>query len=385
MIDNDACFVNLDLSSLQRRKGVKWSKYPAEILPAWVADMDFPLAPCIARALHDAIDAGDIGYPAADSEVAEAFVGRAERRWQWRVDPGRIHLMPDVVQSIELIIERFSEPGDAVLITTPVYPPFLNVTGGMGRRLVESPLQVDGSLDVANLRQVFARERPKIVLFCSPHNPTGHVFRRDELEVVAALAIEHRTLIISDEIHAELTYPGHAHIPTASLGDDVARTTITVTSASKPFNLAGLRGSQVISGSAALHARVTEHVGMHKDPVGTLANVATLAAWTPEGDEWLDALLRQLSGNMRRVAAWAAVHNIGFRAPEATYLAWLDFRPLDLGPYPEQWLLHQARVALSPGSDFGRPGHGHARLNTATSPAILDQILGRISDALAAR
>ena len=383
MIDVARAFHQLDLAEMHRRKGTKWSKYPAEILPAWVADMDYPLAPCIESALHDAISRGDVGYPSPGEDVAEAFAARAQRLWNWRVEPTRVHLMPDVVQAIELVIERFSAPGDGVLITTPVYPPFINVTGGMHRRIVESPLHADGRLDADALRRVFESNRPRIVLLCSPHNPTGHVFRREELEIITELALEHHALIISDEIHAELTYPGHVHIPTASLSAQVAAATITVTSASKPFNIAGLRCAQIVSGTAALHARVTEHIEMAHDPVGTLGNVATLAAWTPEGDEWLAACLVQLESNMRRVAAWAAVHNIGFHLPEATYLAWLDFRPLELGPHPQQWLLHHAHVALSPGSDFGRPGHGHARLNVATSPAILDQILSRVSDALA--
>ena len=385
MIDVSRSFLELDLAELHRRKGSKWSRYPQEILPAWVADMDYPLAPCIEDALLDAVRRGDVGYPPMTTDIPNVLAARAKQRWNWTLAPERVHLMPDVVQSIELLIELFSSPGDGVLITTPVYPPFLNVTGGMHRRIIESVLLPDGTLDEDNLRAAFAKERPRIVLLCSPHNPCGHVFRRHELELITSLALERHALIISDEIHAELVFPGFTHVPTASLSREVADATITVTSASKPFNIAGLRCAQVISGSAELHTRVTEHLAIAKDAVGSLGIAATLAAWTPEGDEWLTACLTQIETNMRRVAAWAAIHSIGFHLPEATYLAWLDFRPVDLGPHPQQWLLHHAHVALNPGSDFGRPGHGHARLNVATSPAILDQILGRMSDALAER
>jgi cysteine-S-conjugate beta-lyase len=347
--------------------------------------MDYPLAPCIEDSLLDAVRRGDVGYPPMTTDIPNVFAARAKQRWNWTIEPERVHLMPDVVEAIELLIELFSSPGEGVLITTPVYPPFLNVTGGLQRRIVESTLAPDGTLDEENLRAAFRKERPRIVLLCSPHNPCGHVFRRHELELITSLALEHHALIISDEIHAELVFPGFTHLPTASLSKEVADATITVTSASKPFNIAGLRCAQVISGSAELHMRVTEHLSVAKDAVGSLGIVATLAAWTPEGDEWLAACVTQIEANMRRVAAWAAVHNIGFHMPEATYLAWLDFRSVDLGPQPQPWLLHHAHVALNPGSDFGRPGHGHARLNVATSPAILDQILGRISDALAER
>jgi cysteine-S-conjugate beta-lyase len=385
VIDVSRAFLNLDLAELRRRRGSKWSRYPHEILPAWVADMDYPIAPCIEHALVGAIRRGDVGYPPMTTDIPNVLAARAKQRWNWTVAPERVHLMPDVVQAIELLIELFSSPGDGVLITTPVYPPFLNVTGGLHRRIIESVLLPNGTLDADNLRATFAKERPRIVLLCSPHNPSGHVFRRHELELITSLALEHHALIISDEIHAELVFPSFTHIPTASLSKDVADATITVTSASKPFNIAGLRCAQVISGSAELHTRVTEHLAIAKDAVGTLGIIATLAAWTSDGDEWLAACLTQIEANMRRVAAWAAIHSIGFNPPEATYLAWLDFRPVDLGPHPQQWLLHHAHVALNPGSDFGRPGHGHARLNVATSPAILDQILGRMSDALAER
>jgi cysteine-S-conjugate beta-lyase len=385
VIDVASAFHHLDLDALQRRKGNKWSRYPSEILPAWVADMDYPLAPVIADALHAAITAGDVGYPGPGHAVSEAFAARAKRLWSWNVVPSRVLLRPDVVESIERLIEFWSEPGDAILVTTPIYPPFLGVTAAMGRRVVESPLLADGSLDLDNLTTVFARNRPRIVLLCNPHNPTGHVFRRAELEHLSELVITNDAFVVSDEIHAEVLQPSFRHIPLATLGDDIAARTVTVTSASKPFNIAGLRCAQLISSSAATHTALADHLVGGKAPVGALGHVASLAAWTPAGTEWLEACVGQIGANFRHVAAWAAVHNISFQVPEATYLGWLDFRGLEIGPNPAQWLLHHAHVALSAGVDFGAPGRGFARLNVATSPTILDRILGRMSEALAER
>jgi cysteine-S-conjugate beta-lyase len=385
VIDLAAAFHDLDLDALHRRRGNKWSRYPTEILPAWVADMDYPLAPVIADALRAAITASDVGYPGPGPAVSEAFAARAKRLWDWDVVPSRVLLRPDVVESIERLIEFWSEPGDAIVVTTPIYPPFLGVTADLGRRVVASPLLADGGLDLDHLTGIFTRERPRIVLLCNPHNPTGHVFRRAELKHLADLVIANDAFVVSDEIHAELLQPPFRHIPLATLGNEIAKRTVTVTSASKPFNIAGLRCAQLISSSAATHTALANHLIGGKAPVGALGHVASLAAWTPAGAEWLVACVDQIGANFRHVAAWAAVHNVGFRLPEATYLGWLDFRGLEIGPNPAQWLLHHAHVALSPGVDFGAPGRGFARLNVATSPAILDKILGRMSEALAER
>jgi cysteine-S-conjugate beta-lyase len=224
-------------------------------------------------------------------------------------------------------------------------------------------------------------------LLCSPHNPTGHVPRRAELAGLAALAAEHDVVVVSDEIHADLVYPGAEHLPLAMLDGDGSHT-VTLTSASKAFNVAGLRCALAISGSAALADRLHGSASTGetlRDPLGALGIVASLAAWSPAGDAWLAACVHVLERNRDALASWAAGLGIGHRPPEATYLAWLDFAPLGLGPNPSKWLLDNAHVALSPGLDYGEPGSGFARLNFATSPAILDKILGRISAAITAR
>ena len=377
--------LDIDLGQLHQRFGGKWAKYGPDVLPAWVADMDFPLAPVIRDRLVSAITTGDVGYPPADlSGLSDAVRNaRAAQRWGWTVDPERIRYMPDVVKSIEVLFDVFTSPGDGVVVNTPIYPPFLTRTKLADRVVVENPLAADGGLDVDHFADTVTRLRPKVWLLCNPHNPTGRVLRADELQACASIAVDHDMLIISDEIHAELIYPDSPrHTPIATLGDDIAARTISLTSTSKPFNLAGLRSALIVFHNDALDTSFAEHQARAKDPVGSLGLLASMAAWTPEGDAWLTELVEVLDANRRTIADWAATHGVGHRSPEATYLAWLDFRPVGLGDDPSKWLLEHAKVALSIGGDFGELGLGHSRLNFATSPSILSQILDRLGSAL---
>ncbi len=372
---------DLDLDVVRRRRGVKWTKYGPDVIPAWVADMDFTLAPCIAAALHEAIDLGDIGYPPDTGSVVAAFCHRACAQWSWTVDPSLVFVMPDVVKSIEFIINAHTEPGDAIVVNTPIYPPFLKTPKGLNRRTVDNPLAADGSLDLDHLQHVVDSEHPKVLLLCNPHNPTGRVLRRDELHQACRIAKD--CIIISDEIHGELVYlDSPAHTPTATLDADIAERTFTLTSASKPFNLAGLRVALIVSGTPDLHASIERQAAANKAPIGTLGLYATQAAWTPEGDAWLAACLEILNSNRHALADWSLEHGVGFRLPEATYLGWLDMRSLGLDDEPHDWFLRHAGVGLSVGTDFGLLGAGHTRLNFATSPGILASVLDRMANSL---
>ena len=384
MIDVDACFRHLDLDALRRRRGVKWSAHPPDVLPAWVADMDFPVAPAIRDALMAALDRDDLGYPPdyGASGVAEAFATWATR-WGWTFDPALTHLMPDVVKAIEDAIEAFTRPGDAIVVNTAVYPPFLKSVARSGRVLAASALTAEHGIDLDDMARLFATQRPTMVLLCNPHNPHGRVLRREELAGIAQLAIAHDAVIVSDEIHADLSYDGYVHVPIATLGPEVAERTITLTSASKAFNVAGLRCALAITGTAEHHRLLAQASEVARDAVGTLGIEAALAAWSPAGEAWLDACRRILAANRDTIARWATDQpGIVHRPPEATYLAWLDCRALALEVDPAAWFLQHARVALSSGSNFGPPGQGFARLNFATSPAILEQILTRLTDAI---
>jgi cystathionine beta-lyase len=374
-------------ADVRARRGIKWRRYGPDVLAAWVADMDFAPAPTVAAALHAAVTAGDVGYPREDRDtgVPDALAARASARWGWTLDPALVRVVGDVMRGIELALLATTRPGDGVVVTTPVYPPFLHVIPGLGRRLVEVPLTPEWRLDADRLRAAVVAGGARAVLLCHPHNPTGRSFDEGELAAVAASAAEHDLIVVSDEIHADLTFAPVRHVPFASLDAGTAQRTVTVTSASKAFNLAGMRCALVVSGDEAVHAALPKGTALAHEAVGSLGVAATLAAWSPEGDEWLAALHEVLAANARHAVErlTAEVPGLHVHVPQATYLLWLDCRGLGLGDDPAHHLLKHGKVALGQGPDFGDPGHGFARLNVATAPELLDRILDRIVAAVA--
>jgi len=383
-------FDRLDLAALRRRRGEKWQLYGPDVLPAWVAEMDFPLCAPVRRVLESALEIDDLGYPldVQPDALPAAFVERMESRFGWRPDPRGIEVLTDVVQGIYIAIDQFSAPGEGVVVQTPVYAPFLSAVRELGRRMVESPLVAGDTryeIDFDFLRHAIDPST-RVFLLCNPQNPTGRVFERRELETLAELALAHDLVVVADEIHADLVYDSRRHIPFASLSPEVEARTLTLTSATKAFNIPGLRCAIAHFGSEALRkrfARVPRHV---RGGLGSLGQAATVAAWR-EGQPWLDAVLAYLDGNRRSVARFVAERLPGVRSfePEATFLAWLDCRALELEPSPQQFFLEHARVALSDGSVFGAPGRGFARLNFATSRPLLDEIGTRIEKSLRER
>jgi cystathionine beta-lyase len=382
-------FHAVDLDALRRRFGMKWSHYGPDVLPAWVADMDFPAAPAVRAAVAAAAARGELGYPpsAPDSGVPAAFAARCRARWGWEPDPALVLLVPNVVLGLLACVEAFSGAGDAVVVTTPAYPPFFAVIERAGRVVAASPLLPGGRVDGDDLAAVMRATRARVVLLCAPHNPTGHVLAREELALITGLAAEHDAIVLSDEIHADLTYDGAVHVPTAALGPDAAARTVTLASASKAFNLAGMGCAVAVAGTAALHQRLARATWALGHAVGVLGIVATLAAWGPDGDEWLAACRAVLDANRRHLAARvsADLPGVTMRLPDATYMAWLDCRGLELGADPAAWFLEHAKVALSSGPAFGPPGAGFARLNFATPPALLDAIIDRLAAAVSTR
>jgi cystathionine beta-lyase len=296
-------------------------------------------------------------------------------------------VLSEVVQGIYVALDRYCARGEGVLVQTPVYPPFLRAVRELERRRVENPLAIGAArfeIDFDQLRAVAADAR--VFLLCNPQNPTGRVFERSELEALAALAVAHDWVVIADEIHADLVYAGRALVPFGSLGPEVAARTVTLSSASKAFNIPGLRCAVAHFGSDALRERFLSLPRALRGGNGALGQAATLAAWRA-GDPWLAEVLAYLDGNRRAVAAFVAEHWPAVRTwlPEATFLAWLDFRALALPRSPHAFFLERARVALSEGLAFGEPGRGFARLNFATSRPILDEILARLDGALRER
>jgi cystathionine beta-lyase len=375
-----AAFDDLSLEALRARRSAKWAWYPEDVLPAWVAEMDFPLAGPVRDVLQAAVDADDVGYP-APAALGGAFAGFAQRRYGWEVEPESVLLLPDVVVGIAEVLRVVTEPGDGVVINPPVYSPFFAVIDEIGRKVVEVPL-ADGELDFDALEQAFAGGA-RAYLLCNPHNPTGRVLARAELEKIAELSAEYDVAVVSDEIHAPLTLSGATHTPFGALGEEPAKRAVTITSASKAWNLAGLKCAVLVPGSAAMTATLERLPGSLRYHAGHLGVLTAIAAFE-SGEEWLDELLVYLDGNRRLLRELLVAHlpDVGYVPPEAGYLAWLDCRALGLGDDPAAAFLERGRVALSSGPSFGTQGQGFARLNFGTSAAILAEAVERMAAAV---
>lgn len=390
--------VQLSLSQLRRRTSMKWRAHPEDVLPLWVAEMDVPLAPPIVEALHSAVALGDTGYPwgTAYAEAVAAFAGD---RWKW--DGLRIEntvVVPDVMLGIVEVLRLMTDPGDAVVVCSPVYPPFYAFIAHDARTVIEARLGPDLRMDLAALEDAFLRARRHgrraAFLMSNPHNPTGVVHSRQELEAVAALARECGVRVVSDEIHAPLVLAGAAFTP--FLGVPGSENGFALTSASKAWNLAGLKAALAVAGTeaAADLRRMPEEVSHGPSHLGVIAHTTAFQ----ECGDWLDELVAGLGANRTLLGRLIAEHlpEVRYLPPQGTYLAWLDCTRMGLhddrrldGPGvvsdlagPARMFLDEARVALSSGHVFGTGGAGCVRLNFATSPDILREALTRMGRAV---
>ena len=375
-----------DLTRLRRRTSFKWRAFPADVLPAFVAEMDFDLAEPVRAAVRDAIDASDCGYP-DKGELGEAVAAFAAERLGWSADPQDVFAIPDVMTGITETIMAVTEPGAGVVINPPVYPPFFFRLQLLGRRLVEAPLRRDEAgrydLDLDAVDRVLSTGEASAYLLCSPHNPVGRVWSRDQLTAVADVCARHGAALLVDEIHAPLALPGARHVPFLSLDHPFAAdgTVITFSSASKAWNIPGLKCGIAVARSA----RAAEILRERWDALlaGHLGVLASVAAFT-RGLPWLDAMLGQIDENRALLARLLAeqLPAVRYVPPEASFLAWLDCRELGLGDDPAAAFLERGRVALAPGPDFGEPGRGYARLNMGTSPELLAEAVRRMAVAV---
>jgi len=385
--DTIAPFDELSIDELRRRGTMKWSSYGDDVLAAWVAEMDVPLAPVVRAALHEAVERGCTGYPPnqRDSGLPAACAAWLEQSFGLAVEPRQVRILPDVLRGLALAIETFSRPHSPVVILTPSYPPFFEVTRAIGRPIVEAPMTTHEGRAVCDLDAVASalRAGAGTVILCNPHNPLGRVFAREELAELAALVEAHGARVVADEVHAPLVYPGRAHVSYATVSEAAARHAVTLISASKGWNLPGLKCAQIVLTSEADLAR-WERLSFLQTAGASILGIEANRVAFAQGGPWLREAVVYLDGNRTLMARLLAelLPAVTYTVPEGTYLAWLDCRALGLDN-PAAFFLERARVALNDGAAFGDPGRGHVRLNFATSRAILTRIVRDMAAAVA--
>ncbi len=366
----------------------KWRKFPPDVLPLWVADMDFPSPPAVVRALHARVEHGFFGYLTEHNDLPEVVAERVAKRYGWRVNPEAVVTLPGVIAGFNQALRALTSPGDGMLVQTPVYPPILRSAGNHGLRRDEHPLTrgADGRYTVdLDAFAAALRETTRVFLLCNPHNPVGRLYGRAELEGMAAACLRRDTIIVADEIHCDLLLDGRQHAPVASLAPEIEQRTITLMAPSKTFNLPGLKCAVAIIPNAALRERFLAAAGDLVPKINVLGCTAAVAAYR-EGDAWLEALLGYLRANRDFLVqqARATLPGLAVAPAEATYLAWLDCRgSARAGRDPYTFFLERARVALSDGVSFGPGGAGFVRMNFGCPRALLAQGLERMRAALA--
>lgn len=373
----------LPLDELRQRRSAKWRSYPDDVIPLFVAETDYPLAPAISTALHEAVSRGDTGYTPADPGVTAAYTAFAARRLGWEPDPGRMRITGDVIMGVVEILRRVIVPGDQVVITPPVYPPFFEAVPEAGGVVLSVPLRDTAAgweLDLEGIEAAL-REGARAILLCNPHNPTGTIHAAGVLAALAELAVRYGAVVVSDEIHAPLPRVGNVVTPFLSVSDAAARCGYAVVSASKAFNLAGLKCAIMVAADDRTHAVLRSLPDEVSWRTGLFGAVATVAALSVESDAWLDAQALAIDANIDLLRALLETHlpDAGYRPPAAGYLGWVDLSRYGWGDAPARRILREARVAVHSGPAFGAGGAGHIRLTLGCAPELLTQAIQRIA------
>ena len=382
-------FDDIGVEDLRRRVGTKWRRHGSDVIEAWLAEMDYPPAPVIADAVADAVRRGDAGYPPLEeeSDLPSALAGWLQGAYGWKVDPAAIFITSDVLHAMGACLDILAPAGAPVVVPTPSYPPFFDVISLGGREAVEVPMVVGGerpALDLAGIEDALSGGA-EVIILCHPHNPLGRSFDRDELHELSDVAAAYGARVIADEVHAPLTYPGAEHVPFASVSPRAAEQAMTLTSASKGWNIAGLRCAQVIFTNPADVAAWRQLSWLRTQGASTPGVVANVAAYR-SGRPWLEQAVAYLDRNRLELAQLLRefLPELRYQPPEAGFLAWIDCRALELTD-PAGFFLDEARVALHDGALFGAAGRGFVRLNFATSAAILEQMVEAMAAAVRGR
>ena len=364
----------------------KWKLFNEDVLPMWVADMDFLAPPAVMEALHRRVDHGIFGYAMESEELKLVIVDRMHRLYNWQINPEDLVFTPGVVAGFNLAAQMFSGSSQEILIQTPVYPPFLRAPSCAGLKRVDSPLvhNQDGSysIDTTGFTKQVSPSTAMFIL-CNPHNPVGRVFTVEELEEMAQACLSNGTVICSDEIHCDFIFSGHKHIPIASLSPEIAQNAITLMAPSKTFNIAGLDFAFAIIQNPELRSRFRNSCRGLTGGTNMMGQIAAKAAFE-KGEEWLKECLAYLESNRDYLVKFiqSELPALKTSCPEATYLAWIDCRGLGLDEPPSDFFLREGKVALNAGEEFGHGGEGFVRLNFGCPRSFLEDGLNRMARAI---
>jgi len=387
---SESLIVVPSLAELQTHRSEKWRGFAHDVLPLPVAEMDFPVADPIREVLLDMVKTSDLGYLGSIPELGTSFAGFAKRRWDWSVNPLHVRVATDVGVAVVELLRVFTKPGDKVLFSSPIYQNFYTWMRETHVEMLDVPLKIDSestdhtgwSHDWAGIEAAY-KSGIAVHLLCSPHNPLGKVYTREDLLRIVELAKRYGVVVISDEIHAPLTFKEQPFIPFLALGDVAAEVGVAVSAASKGWNIAGLKCAIIISQSEKMHEKLNELPPALHYRASLLGAFATVAAFE-KGEPWLDQAIEMLDENRQLIAnlVSARIPSVKYAMPHCSYLAWLDVSALNLGEDPGAVLIEKAKVAFNSGHIYGALGKSHVRFNFATSPAIITEAIERIARVL---
>jgi len=387
---SESLIVVPSLAELQTHRSEKWRGFAHDVLPLPVAEMDFPVADPIREVLLDMVKTSDLGYLGSIPEMGTSFAGFAKRRWDWSVNPLHVRVATDVGVAVVELLRVFTKPGDKVLFSSPIYQNFYTWMRETHVEMLDVPLRIDSestdhtgwSHDWAGIEAAY-KSGIAVHLLCSPHNPLGKVYTREDLLRIVELAKRYGVVVISDEIHAPLTFKEQPFIPFLALGEVAAEVGVAVSAASKGWNIAGLKCAIIISQSEKMHEKLNELPPALHYRASLLGAFATVAAFE-KGEPWLDQAIEMLDENRQLIAnlVSARIPSVKYAMPHCSYLAWLDVSALNLGEDPGAVLIEKAKVAFNSGHIYGALGKSHVRFNFATSPAIITEAIERIARVL---